>query len=149
MECGMQVDEVAVVQKEIAFDACRPMDVASARRAGVKHRATILCRRGDEVLLVRKPHAKWSLPGGKIEKEESPYEAAVRELAEETGLDAQRARYVTSLEWKNTLHYLFEVDVHDDRSPCAANEIEACKWMAVEKLNKRSVRGSARKLLAG
>lgn len=45
----------------------------------------------SHVLLIRKLKPEWqkglfNLPGGKIEAEESPYEAAERELMEETGL---------------------------------------------------------------
>lgn len=46
--------------------------------------------RGEDVLLVRrirKPFAGlWSLPGGRIEAGETPAEAVVREMREETGL---------------------------------------------------------------
>lgn len=35
---------------------------------------------------VPKAHLKWDVPGGKIEKGESPREAILREIAEETGL---------------------------------------------------------------
>lgn len=46
---------------------------------------------GSQVLLIKRenpPHAgKWALPGGIIEINESPEEAAVRELKEETNID--------------------------------------------------------------
>jgi 8-oxo-dGTP diphosphatase len=113
----------------------------------LKQRATVLCRRGDEVLLVRKARSKWSLPGGKIEREETPEEAALRELAEETGLEAQCAQFLASVEWKNTRHYLFEVDVPEDRAPSAANEIKACCWMKAGEMSSRRVRRSARMLV--
>jgi len=49
--------------------------------------------RGPQVLLVERAKApfagKWSLPGGDIEPGESAREAARRELAEETGIDAE------------------------------------------------------------
>lgn len=41
-----------------------------------------------EYLLLHYPHGHWDLPKGKIEQGESKYEAALRELHEETGLDA-------------------------------------------------------------
>ncbi|MBX9771146.1 MAG: NUDIX hydrolase [Candidatus Obscuribacterales bacterium] len=43
-------------------------------------------------LLIVKPTYKawWSIPGGVIEKEESPRSACIREIKEEIGLDVQR-----------------------------------------------------------
>jgi 8-oxo-dGTP diphosphatase len=41
---------------------------------------------GDAVLLVRHPVRGWVMPGGKAEAGEGPRAAAVRELAEETGV---------------------------------------------------------------
>lgn len=53
----------------------------------------VVCLRGSEVLLVRrgKPPriGEWSLPGGRIEWGESAGAAALRELAEETGVEAR------------------------------------------------------------
>ena len=48
---------------------------------------------GDEVLLIRrgKPprEGEWSLPGGRIERGETVRDAALRELVEETGVQAR------------------------------------------------------------
>lgn len=52
----------------------------------------VVCLRGDQVLLVRRGNpplaGSWSLPGGRIEWGERAAEAALRELREETGVDA-------------------------------------------------------------
>ena len=52
----------------------------------------VVCLRGSEVLLIRraKPplQGAWSLPGGRIEWGERAEAAALRELAEETGVEA-------------------------------------------------------------
>lgn len=47
--------------------------------------------REGKVLIARrvKPPALWSLPGGRVEKNEDPEEAAERELYEETGVEAE------------------------------------------------------------
>jgi 8-oxo-dGTP pyrophosphatase MutT (NUDIX family) len=49
--------------------------------------------RYDQVLLMHRKQEPnlglWVAPGGKIEPGESPYETALREFAEETGLEAQ------------------------------------------------------------
>lgn len=53
----------------------------------------IVCLRGEDVLLIRrgKPpfENQWSLPGGRIEWGERARDAALRELKEETGCDAE------------------------------------------------------------
>jgi 8-oxo-dGTP pyrophosphatase MutT (NUDIX family) len=54
----------------------------------------------DEVLLLlRPPHALWSpnlwaFPGGKIEEDETPYRAAIRETLEETQLAVKNLKLV-------------------------------------------------------
>ena len=55
--------------------------------------AGVVCLRGSEVLLIRRgtpPRlGEWSLPGGRIEPGERAAEAALRELREETGVEAE------------------------------------------------------------
>ena len=52
----------------------------------------VVCLKGDQVLLIRRgtePRlGEWSLPGGRIEPGERVLDAALRELKEETGVDA-------------------------------------------------------------
>jgi 8-oxo-dGTP diphosphatase len=58
--------------------------------------AGVVCLRGGEVLLIRRgtpPRlGQWSLPGGKINWGEAASAAALRELKEETGVDAEIIR---------------------------------------------------------
>lgn len=53
----------------------------------------VVCLRGDEVLLIRRGRpprqGEWSLPGGRIEPGERTLDAALRELREETGIEAE------------------------------------------------------------
>ena len=53
----------------------------------------VVCLRGDEVLLIRRGtpprQGEWSLPGGRIEPGERAVDAALRELHEETGVEAE------------------------------------------------------------
>lgn len=60
-----------------------------ARRARVETSAGgVVYRRGEQpqVLLIRDPYQNWGLPKGHIEGGETPEQAAVREVEEETGL---------------------------------------------------------------
>jgi len=53
----------------------------------------VVCLRGDEVLLIRRGtpprQGEWSLPGGRIEPGERAMDAALREVREETGIEAE------------------------------------------------------------
>ncbi|MGV8929655.1 MAG: NUDIX hydrolase [Brevundimonas sp.] len=53
----------------------------------------IVCLRDDTVLLIRRGtpprQGEWSLPGGRIEAGERTVDAALRELREETGVEAE------------------------------------------------------------
>jgi 8-oxo-dGTP diphosphatase len=53
----------------------------------------VVCLRGDEVLLIRRgtpPRLnQWSVPGGRLEWGETLQVAALRELKEETGVEAE------------------------------------------------------------
>ena len=53
----------------------------------------VVCFRDDQVLLIRRgtppKQGEWSLPGGRVEPGEPVRDAALRELKEETGVDAQ------------------------------------------------------------
>lgn len=53
----------------------------------------VVCIRGDEILLIRRgtppKQGEWSIPGGRIEPGEPAKTAALRELKEETSVDAE------------------------------------------------------------
>lgn len=52
--------------------------------------ATAYIFQGDQTLLIRHPKlGKWLPPGGHLEPNETPPEAAIREAKEETGLDIE------------------------------------------------------------
>jgi 8-oxo-dGTP diphosphatase len=55
--------------------------------------AGVICLKGREVLLIRRGQpprlGEWSLPGGRVEWDESAAQCALRELREETGVEAE------------------------------------------------------------
>lgn len=94
-----------------------------------------------EILLVRrgvKPGlGKWALPSGFIEVEETPEEACLRELNEETGLEGEILRLVgvysqTSQVYKKVLIIGFEVKARGHPSP-GSDSLEA-KYFPLKKI---------------
>ena len=124
----------------------KAMDTATAKRKGIKLRATIIYRKDGEVLFVRKRNAKWNLPGGRVERDETPHEAAMREMSEETGLAFDELRYLTMYREDKVIHYLFEARKADDK-PRPRNEIEACRWIKARDVPKRRVRRPIKTIL--
>ncbi|WGS45865.1 NUDIX domain-containing protein [Burkholderia sp. JSH-S8] len=95
----------------------------------MKERATIICRRGDRILLVARSNARWVLPGGKPHRGELLRDAARRELAEESGLVCGNARYLFRIAGSHKLHHVFLGDVPPDAVAHPAHEIAHCAWI--------------------
>ena len=66
----------------------------------MKHKVTvgafgIITNKQDEVLFCRRnDYDMWNLPGGGLEKNETPWGCVIREVKEETGLDVKVSRLV-------------------------------------------------------
>jgi 8-oxo-dGTP diphosphatase len=87
------------------------------------------------LLLIRRGHAPsqglWSLPGGRVEPGETPAQAAVREVREETGLDVVVGALLATVVVGDYL-------VHDYAADVVAGEIRAgddaidVRWCSVD-----------------
>lgn len=91
-------------------------------------RATVLCQRGDRILLVARLNARWVLPGGKPHRGETLGDAARRELAEETGIVCRAVRPLFQLAGGNKRHHVFVADIEASAIARPAQEIAHCAW---------------------
>lgn len=108
----------------------------------------IYCRRGDDVLLIhrrKEPNlGLWVAPGGKVEMDESPYECAIRELREETGLHARQLHFrglITETSPRPDWQWMLFIYVATDfTGTVRADEREgALRWWRIAELDAGAV----------
>ncbi|MDQ6727584.1 MAG: NUDIX domain-containing protein [Actinomycetota bacterium] len=99
----------------------------------------------DRLLLIRRGHGpaagEWSLPGGRVEGGETLAEAVVREVAEETGLEAVCDDLVGWVERIGEDHHFvifdFLVTVLDgpDTEPAGGSDAAEAAWVALDEVS--------------
>ncbi|MGH7482228.1 MAG: NUDIX hydrolase [Longimicrobiales bacterium] len=131
------------------------------RRARIETSAggVVYRRMGEEphFLLIRDPYGNWGLPKGHIEAAESPGDAAIREVAEETGLDVVSVvAELPSIDWyfrqgarlihKYCHFFLMESESGD---PCPARDegITECIWLPFDEAIETITYDNARDVL--
>ena len=108
--------------------------------------AGVVCLRGDDVLLIKRGKAPlkgaWSLPGGRIEHGERAADAAMRELKEETGVEAELIGLIDVVDAlpapndPSANHYLL-IDYAArwvSGEPCAGDDADDARFFAAEEL---------------
>lgn len=93
---------------------------------------------GCAFLLIRDPYDNWGLPKGHIEADESPAEAAVREVGEETGLcDVRVIGELPTIDWyfrdrgrlvHKICHFYLAESVSGEPMPQLDEGITECIW---------------------
>ncbi len=108
-------------------------------------------------LLIRDSYQNWGFPKGHIEHGEEPEAAALREVAEETGLAALTVRgTIEEIDWffrfrgqlihKHCHFYLMET-AESRTSPQRAEGITACRWTPFEEAHELISYANARDVL--
>jgi 8-oxo-dGTP pyrophosphatase MutT (NUDIX family) len=111
----------------------------------IKGVGIIVRHRGKILLVKRKDNGQWGLPGGKIENGEKSWQAALRELSEETGLVSTKTKFLgvsfcparkDKEGSKDGLSAGFIVDFPNKEDlvvTLAARELGEFKWVAADK----------------
>lgn len=88
----------------------------------------LLCHRRDKDL--------WNLPGGRVEKGESPWQAAIREAKEEIGFDIVIIRLV-GVYYKplvDDLVFMFLARIKDNFRPTTSDEVDKIAFYSDDEL---------------
>lgn len=114
---------------------------------------------GQRALLIgrhdRRGRTLWSLPKGHIEPNESPEEAAIREVREETGIEAVIVRHLGTIDFwfmadgkrihKTVHHYL--MDAVGGVLTAQTAEVDEVQWFAVNTIAAQLAYTDERKLI--
>ena len=92
----------------------------------LRDRATVVVTRNNSVLLVQGTSGKFVMPGGGIDLGEQPAAAAVRELREEIGLEAEKVEPL--FVWDSAIHrhHVYRVTASGDVA--MGPEITEFRW---------------------
>lgn len=96
----------------------------------------------DQLLMIRRGRGpaggRWSIPGGRVELGETTAEAVVREVAEETGLEALCDEFVGWVERIGEgYHFLildFKVTVLSTDAPVAGDDAAEARWVPLDQV---------------
>lgn len=110
-----------------------------------------------EFLLIRDPYDNWGLPKGHLEQDETPQEAARREVLEETGLqDVTVVTELPTIDWffrqGRTLihkycHFFLMESRRGEARPQEEEGISACVWLSARRAIETITYDNARQVL--
>lgn len=117
------------------------------------HGVSVICRRDGYFLLVERGKEPWkgwlAFPGGGIDAGETPEQAAIRELKEETALDAHGLTHVITVDLAlegaayDKSYYLsvfqaLEISGHE----AAGDDAASIHWLTLEEMEQAQVTDS-------
>jgi 8-oxo-dGTP pyrophosphatase MutT (NUDIX family) len=126
----------------------------------MRHRASAFVLNGDRILLFHRfknGHEYYAVPGGGVEPGETPEQAAVRELKEETNLNVVLGEKLGELEMDNNYQYFYIATSWSGTLAFGGEELEKqspsniyqLEWVPIEKLGTIELREKVEPLLLG
>lgn len=105
-------------------------EILRGKPKALRRRATVIVRSDRGVLLVcEKGKSRYSLPGGKIERNEVALATAIRELHEEVGMRASKAERLPHCDHEASFNrHIVCLVVSDDTPRVVSKELEECRW---------------------
>ena len=108
------------------------------------------------LLMVRRGHGPaagtWSIPGGRVEHGETVAEAVVREVREETDIDAVCGPLLDCVERIDDEHHLvildFRMELLAPADPVAGSDATEAAWIALEHVTDRHLAPGLAEFLA-
>ena len=104
--------------------------------------AGAICLRGDEVLLIKRGKepriGQWSIPGGRIEPGEPASIAAMRELREETGVEADILGLVDVVDYITPERHYVLIDYAarwTGREPLAGDDAADARFVPISEVH--------------
>ncbi len=106
---------------------------------------------------VGKPEpGRWGVPAGKLEAHETPMDAAMRELFEETGISLEGPSQIQSVGALylrkpdvDYIYHMFKIDIAQVPVVKISNEHQAYQWAAANDLEKMPLMAGAKEVLQG
>ena len=102
--------------------------------------AGCIVRKGNKILMVKeakkKCYGKWNIPAGHLEKGETVFEGAIREVFEETGCKVKLKNMlpIINKEFENILLVHFTTELLEEKISFNKKEILEVKWISKEEL---------------
>jgi 8-oxo-dGTP pyrophosphatase MutT (NUDIX family) len=95
----------------------------------------ILLNYYNEVVVVRgRKSGKWSFPKGHGRSRESPLDASVRELKEETGINLKGVKPDDEIRFNSGTYFVFIVEDKLELAPEDTNEILDSMWVSLSRI---------------